>query len=499
MSICVLCCIPRWQSLSWTLGNSVIPDSKQLVHHGNAYRHSFQPMSSSTIVLQNQRFTRNLRNAPILHRAANIEVTEAASGTTSLPRNTWRFFIAVVKTGVLWGSMWLWFVESFQILEFLATKDVRLEQLACAILGCLPIALAQKRLVSFCVPKVASKQTNLPFWSHIFQSARGPYIRAIQAILLYFAVNTLDQSVAPDFNFMLPDHLKFIDPNRDGILSALELTMVVTQYSNRLLSAILATCVGKFFLSAKQPPAGWRCQETGLIPMYWNKVSKKDGLFTLIDLGFTLLAVWLVALRWFRFFGLDAQTVLACGGIGGLAFGLAAQDLVGNVISWLLILLSRPFKVGDHIHTKAAKGYIEKIGWHFTEVRTKVGPIVRVPNSKLVDAEVTNRTTGSVREVEIEFPVRFPAGGFSNCKDTLKGLKDVIQELPLCGRRLVESPEVLFGGMMRQMPGDIPRVKVSVLVDNEGLTGTDRIKSELNIAAMKYMKSKGAQIPGLEF
>jgi len=391
--------------------------------------------------------------------------------------------------------MWLWFVESMQLVTFLATKDPRLEILAFVVLGCLPLVISQDRILSIFVPKVAGRTT---IWNHILQSARMPYMRSVQAIVVYLAINVLAVMASPDFTWALPSHLKFIDPNGDGILSAVELKVVISQYSIRLLSAILATCLAVFFWAVKRPPTDGRFEVKGPVTTYWERVQKQDGRFVLIDLGLTWLAAWLVAIRWFRFFGLNAQTVLTFGGIGGLAFGLASQNLVGNVMSGLLILLSQPFRVGDFIETEDASGYVKKIGWQFVEIETKEGPIIRVPNAHAVEEGSCNRTTGSVREVEIEFPVRFPAGGFARCKDMFEGLGDVIKDLPICGGRLAEPPEVFFAGIKKTPPGNIARVKVSVLVDNKGLGETDEIESELHLAAMDYMMSQGVHIPGLE-
>jgi len=63
---------------------------------------------------------------------------------------------------------------------------------------------------------------------------------------------------------------------------------------------------------------------------------------------------------------------------------------------------------------------------------------------------------------------------------------------------LLSHLKFFFAGIKKTPPGNIARVKVSVLVDNKGLGETDEIESELHLAAMDYMMSQGVHIPGLE-
>jgi len=323
-------------------------------------------------------------------------------------------------------------------------------------------------------------------------------VLAKQALVVYLSINVLALVVPSEVCLVLPDKLRFIDPNGDGILNALELQLVTTKYSTLLLAAVLSTCLSAFCLKAKRPPVDWSREGRNVISHYWEKVHKRDGTFILLDLALTMLIVWLACLQWFKFFGWTTQAVLTFGVVGGIAFGLAAKNVVGNMISGLLIFITQPFLIGDYIETRESSGIVKRVSWSFTELETKEGPIVRIPNSKVVNACSNNRTTGKVRAIEIQFPIRFPEGGFEQCDELFEGLTAVISELPICKSRLTQQPDVLFNGIDSLPPGNIPRLQVTMLVNNEGLGETDEIESEVYIASMNHLMSQGLQIPGLE-
>ena len=70
--------------------------------------------------------------------------------------------------------------------------------------------------------------------------------------------------------------------------------------------------------------------------------------------------------------GIEITALLAFGGVGGLAVGFAAQDLLSNFFGGLMIYLDRPFTIGDWIRSpdREIEGTVESIGWRLTVVRT---------------------------------------------------------------------------------------------------------------------------------
>jgi len=230
----------------------------------------------------------------------------------------------------------------------------------------------------------------------------------------------------------------------------------------------------------------------------------------IIDLFMTSVAYAICALRWFQAAGIDPQTVLAFGGVGGLAIGLASQSLVGNFISGLLILVTRPFKVGDEVHSDEMEGIVTGIGWNYTEVESPLGYDVKVPNANISASKCVNKTSSPMRGFDVLLPARFPAGGFDGCQEMLNGLEaalnsdDANKEI-FGGRKHVEPVAAHLKGMNVQNEGsgwqDItPIILVEVRLENNDIDDTieQRMISKVNVAVISFIRGLGYNVPGLE-
>lgn len=90
--------------------------------------------------------------------------------------------------------------------------------------------------------------------------------------------------------------------------------------------------------------------------------------------------------------GVSISGLLAFGGIGGIAVGFAAKDLLANFFGGLSIYLDRPFSVGDWIRSpdKSIEGTVEDIGWRLTRIRTFDQRPLYVPNASFLQISVEN-------------------------------------------------------------------------------------------------------------
>ncbi|WP_428633391.1 mechanosensitive ion channel family protein, partial [Sedimenticola sp.] len=84
----------------------------------------------------------------------------------------------------------------------------------------------------------------------------------------------------------------------------------------------------------------------------------------------------------------DISSLLAGLGLGGLAFALAAKDMVQNLFGSVTVLMDRTFTVGDWIIVGGVEGSVERIGFRSTRIRTFYNSLVTVPNSKFITADV---------------------------------------------------------------------------------------------------------------
>lgn len=91
--------------------------------------------------------------------------------------------------------------------------------------------------------------------------------------------------------------------------------------------------------------------------------------------------------------GVDVSALVAGLGLTGFALGFALKDTIANLLSGVLILLYRPFAIGDSIQIAGFEGEVELIDLRYTELRGPAGRIL-IPNSKLFTDPITVMTPG---------------------------------------------------------------------------------------------------------
>ena len=134
-----------------------------------------------------------------------------------------------------------------------------------------------------------------------------------------------------------------------------------------------------------------------------------DAIAKLLRVSVTIAAM-LVALQTL---GFSVSGVLAFGGIGGLAVGFAAKDLLANFLGGLTIYLDRPFAVGDWIRSpdRDLEGTVEHIGWRLTRIRTFDKRPLYVPNSTFSTIAVENPSRMHHRRIYETIGIRYEDAG----------------------------------------------------------------------------------------
>lgn len=125
-----------------------------------------------------------------------------------------------------------------------------------------------------------------------------------------------------------------------------------------------------------------------------RSVNKLDDV--LVPIGGTVLRVIVFVYGFIQcvtVLNADAGTnILAGVGVGGLAFGFAAQDTIKNFFGFVMLMVDKPFELGDTIDTPGLTGVVESIGLRSTRVRTPDGQLVTIPNGELANRALTNVT-----------------------------------------------------------------------------------------------------------
>ncbi len=130
-------------------------------------------------------------------------------------------------------------------------------------------------------------------------------------------------------------------------------------------------------------------------------------------------------------FGLDAASVVAVVGSAGVAVGLALQGSLSNFAGGVLILLLKPFKVGDYIKedSKGNEGTVTEIQMFYTKLLTFDGKTVILPNGTLANTSLVNFTAANFRRLDLTVGISYDSD--------IKKAKDILNSL------LKENPLVL--------------------------------------------------------
>ena len=169
---------------------------------------------------------------------------------------------------------------------------------------------------------------------------------------------------------------------------------------------------------------------------FFKKVKIDDGiagfLCSLIGVAIYIIIGFLIA----QFMGIDAASIVALLGSAGVTIGLAIQGSLSNIAGGVLILILKPFKIGDYIieNTHSNEGTVIEIGLIYTKLNTIDNRTVILPNGMLANSSIVNVTQTPYRMIDLKFDIAYSAD-FEMAKDLIaQVLKDdeaVLDEKPV--------------------------------------------------------------------
>ena len=138
--------------------------------------------------------------------------------------------------------------------------------------------------------------------------------------------------------------------------------------------------------------------------------SKLDRSFhTFIRSSVKIILVFLAIMLLAGTLGVDTSSLLAIVSVAGLAVSLSIQDSLSNLASAVVLLTTRPFKVGDFIDVSGKSGTVRQIGVFYTQIATADNQLVYLPNSHITSAQITNVTGTDMRRLEIVVEASYDA------------------------------------------------------------------------------------------
>ena len=141
--------------------------------------------------------------------------------------------------------------------------------------------------------------------------------------------------------------------------------------------------------------------------------SKAARYAVLILVGITVLAQ----------FGVQTASIIAALGAAGLAIGLALQGTLQNIAAGIMLLVLKPFRVGEYVEAGDVAGTIEEIGLFATQVKRIDGLFILAPNSELWNTPVTNYTRNPLRRYDLTIGIGYD-DDIDLAQETLAGLAE---------------------------------------------------------------------------
>ncbi len=194
-------------------------------------------------------------------------------------------------------------------------------------------------------------------------------------------------------------------------------------YIPKFVTAILVLIIGLWII--------------GMIVKGFNKAStrsKMDGSlqkFLSSLFGMALKAMLLISV--ISMLGIETTSFVAVLGAAGLAVGFALQGSLGNFAGGVLLLIFKPFKVGDFIDGAGHKGTVHSIEVLATTLKTPDNVRIIIPNGALSSSSITNYSTESTRRVDFVFGIGYG--------DDMKKAKDIIKSIVDSDSRVLKDPE----------------------------------------------------------
>lgn len=152
-----------------------------------------------------------------------------------------------------------------------------------------------------------------------------------------------------------------------------------------------------------------------------------------LDTFLEVILKGLVVLVVLEYVGIKTTGVAALVASAGVAIGLALQGSLSNFAGGLVILLIRPFNVGDYVEGAGHNGVIEKIGMFYTHMVSVDNKLILVPNGTLANGSIVNYSAKELRRVDLTFGVGYE-------QDILK-VKRVLSNIVEAHDLILKTPE----------------------------------------------------------
>jgi len=198
--------------------------------------------------------------------------------------------------------------------------------------------------------------------------------------------------------------------------------MYASMYSLKIVAAVAIFIIGKWAVT----------KITKFVKKLMEKAKVDKTLIEFAESLVYFLLLMVVVLASLNALGIDTTSFLAMLGAATLAVGLALQGSFSNIGAAVLIIIFRPFKVGDFVEAGGATGTVEDINLFSTIIAPVDNRTIIVPNSKIIGGNITNYSMKENRRVDHVFGIGYD--------DDLKLAKELLTEMMVNDKRILQDP-----------------------------------------------------------
>ena len=137
----------------------------------------------------------------------------------------------------------------------------------------------------------------------------------------------------------------------------------------------------------------------------FNKLDKSVASFLISFVNITLYILLFITIA--SIIGIPSTSIITLLGSAGVAIGLALQGGLSNIAGGIIILVFKPFKVGDYIDTHADSGTVRSISIFYTSLVTPDNRVISIPNGGLANQPLVNYTSEGIRRLDINMDVSY--------------------------------------------------------------------------------------------
>ncbi len=207
-----------------------------------------------------------------------------------------------------------------------------------------------------------------------------------------------------------------LDQYKEGLM------LLLVDYAPKLVAGIVILIIGFYLIN--------------FFTRSLKKVMDKKGvdptLIPFLSSIFSVLLKAMVLISVASMVGIQTTSFVAVIGAAGLAVGLALQGSLSNFAGGVLIILFRPYRVGDFVETTGQAGTVHSIQILYTVLKSPDNKTIVIPNSAAMGGTITNYSVEDNRRLDLVFGVSY--------SDDIKKVKELLTKMAMDDKRVIKEP-----------------------------------------------------------